>query len=68
MDTEEKAYSEGHFAYHDGYRLKHNPYKRFTPEWEQWKEGWSDEKSEDPYWENVRRIQNNAKRRFSNKA
>ena len=68
MDIEEKAYSEGHFSYHDGRRLKDNPYKRFTTEWEQWKQGWTDERTEDPYWENVRRIQRNYKRRHSNGA
>ena len=54
MDSEEKAYEEGHNAYHDGYRLKDNPYKRFTKEWEEWKCGWLDEKSDDPYWEKLR--------------
>lgn len=66
MDTEEKAYSEGHFAYHDGYTLKYNPYKRFTAEWEQWKEGWHDEKSDDPYWEKIKKIHAKYKRIHGN--
>lgn len=61
MDTEEQAYSKGHQAYHDGYRLKHNPYKRHTKEWEEWRTGWGDEKSDDPYWEKIRRIHNKQK-------
>jgi len=61
MDSEDLAYSEGHNKYHDGYTLRHNPYKRFTPEWQQWKQGWLDEKSDDPYWETVNRIQKNTK-------
>ena len=59
-EEEEKAYSEGHQAYHDGYKLKDNPYKRFSNLWEQWKQGWNDEKLDDPYWEKVIRIQKNA--------
>lgn len=66
MDSEEKAYSEGHQAYHDGHRLKSNPYKRFTKEWIEWKSGWEDEKKDDPYWENVRRLQKNAFNRIKN--
>jgi len=50
MDSEDKAYSEGHQAYHDGYTLK-----RFTKEWEEWRNGWNDEKADDPYWEKIRR-------------
>ncbi len=55
MDSEEKEYGEGHQAYHDGYTLKHNPYKRFTKEWDEWRYGWNDEKCDDPYWEKMRK-------------
>lgn len=51
------AYGEGQQAYHDGYGLKYNPYKRFTEkwnEWNEWKEGREDEKKNDPYWEKLR--------------
>lgn len=66
MNSEEKAYSEGHQAYHDGYRLKSNPYKRFTLEWEEWRSGWNDEKNDDPYWEKVRRLQQKAYKKLMN--
>lgn len=49
------AYSKGHDAYYNGYRLKDNPYKRYTDQWEQWRQGWNDEKQDDPYWEKSRR-------------
>jgi len=55
MDIEEIAYGKGHNAYHNGYTKKDNPYKRFTKEWEQWREGWNDEKSDDPYWEKLKK-------------
>lgn len=56
MDSEDIAYDQGHNAHHDGYGLKHNPYKRFTPEWEKWKQGWEDEKKDDPYWSKHRKL------------
>lgn len=56
MNSEEKAYGEGHEAYHDGHTLRDNPYKRHTEEWIEWKNGWNDEKSDDPYWEKIRKI------------
>lgn len=49
-------YGQGHMAYHDGYRLSDNPYKRYSEEWQEWRDGWNDEKREDPYWERIRRI------------
>ena len=49
MDLLEQAYSLGHQAYHDGYRLKNNPYKRHTEEWEEWKSGWNDEEFKEKY-------------------
>ena len=58
----EKQYSEGHVAYYNGLRLKDNPYKRFTQEWEQWRQGWNDEKSDNPYWERLRYIQKKHRR------
>lgn len=64
MDSEELAYSKGHEAHHNGYTLKYNPYKRFTPEWVEWKQGWNDEKNDDPYWVKTRRLQSNAKKRY----
>ena len=60
MDEEEKAYSDGHNAYHNGYTLKNNPHKRFTEEWEEWRSGWNDEKKDDPYWERVKRLRKKA--------
>lgn len=54
MDTKEQAYSQGHQAYHDGYNLRNNPHKRYTEEWDEWRSGWSDEKSDDPYWERIK--------------
>lgn len=56
MDSLEKAYGDGHNAYHDGKSLKDNPYKRFSSEWDSWKTGWNDEKKDDPYWERVKQI------------
>jgi len=66
MDSEDKAYSEGHEAYHDGHGLRTNPYKRFTNEWEQWRMGWKDEKADDPYWERVKYQQKKAYKKFIN--
>jgi ribosome modulation factor len=60
IEEEEEAYSQGHQAYHDGHTLKDNPFKRFTEQWDEWKSGWNDEKSDDPYWEKIRRIQRKA--------
>ena len=57
MDSEEKAYAEGHEAGHNGYGLSANPYKRFTAEWREWKQGWNDEQQDDPYWVNLKKIQ-----------
>ena len=68
MDSLEKAYAEGHNAYHDGYRLKDNPYKRFSEEWGYWRMGWYDEKQDDPYWEKVRCLQRNATKKINKKA
>lgn len=51
-----KAYGEGHNAYHDGKKLKHNPYKRFSIDWEEWKMGWYDEMTDDPYWEMIKKF------------
>lgn len=50
----EEAYYKGHLAYFSGYTLKWNPYERQyqSDEWEQWRLGWQDEKSDAPYWEN----------------
>jgi ribosome modulation factor len=66
MDANEVAYAEGHQAYHDGHRLKDNPYKRHSEQWEEWRTGWSDEKADDPYWERVRRIQAKALKNIKN--
>lgn len=66
MDGDEIAYGKGHDAAHDGYTLKYNPYKRFTSEWYEWKSGWNDENSDDPYWKNVKRLQRNSKKRKVN--
>lgn len=55
VDNEE-AYGEGHQAYYDGYSLIHNPYKRNTEMWEEWRSGWLDEKHDDPYWEKVKKL------------
>lgn len=55
IDSLEEAYNKGHNAYHDGYTLKHNPYKRNTKEWVEWRMGWNDEKNDDPYWEKHKR-------------
>ena len=55
MDKLEEAYHKGHIAYHDGYTLKYNPYKRHSEEWEEWRIGWNDEKCDDPYWEKAKR-------------
>ena len=59
MDNEEKAYDEGQNAQYKGYTLKHNPYKRFTTEWEQWKMGWEDMNNDDNYWRNIKNLQKN---------
>ncbi len=61
MDKIKVAYFNGHIAYHFGYTLKHNPYKRHTEECEEWKSGWNDEKS-DPYWEKYKRNCNKFKK------
>lgn len=50
MSEEKNPYGEGHEAHYIGHRLKDNPYKRFTEDWEQWREGWKDEDADDPYW------------------
>lgn len=63
MDSEDKCYSEGYNAYYNGFTLSQNPYKRFTPEWEQWRYGNNDSKKDNPYWETVKRLQRNAKRK-----
>lgn len=52
-----KSYGDGHEAYYNGLRLRDNPYKKFSHEWEQWRQGWHDEKSDNPYWEKIIRIQ-----------
>jgi len=49
-----EAYGLGHNAYHDGKRLRHNPYKRFTEAWDEWRTGWLDERNDDPYWDKKR--------------
>ena len=66
MDIEDIAYDKGQNAQHDGYTLKDNPFKRFSPEWEQWKMGWGDMNNDDPYWKNVKRLQRNAFNRIKN--
>lgn len=50
MKKEINQYGEGHEAHYRGYRLKHNPYKRFSKEWEEWRDGWKDSDKDDPYW------------------
>ena len=60
-DSEDKAYDEGQVAAYSGYRLRHNPYKRFTKEWEAWKQGWQDDRSDDRYWKEIDRQQRNYK-------
>lgn len=62
MDREEVVYAEGHHAHYCGHGLRHNPYKRFTPDWSNWRTGWLDEQKDDPYWENTRKAQRRAKR------
>lgn len=47
----EIAYSEGHQAYHDGYTLTDNPYSVRSKQADEWRSGWKDERSDDPYWE-----------------
>ena len=63
MDSEEIAYGLGHEAYYDGKGLRRNPYQRKTIEWEQWRQGWNDEKTDNPYWEKVKRIQREWKKK-----
>lgn len=58
MDILELAYSQGHQAYYNGYGLISNPYKRYTKEWQEWRTGWNDEKSDDPYWDKIGIIKN----------
>lgn len=66
MDSEDIAYDKGQNAQYAGYTLKDNPFKRFSPEWEQWKMGWEDMNNDDWYWKNVKRIQRNAFNRIKN--
>lgn len=52
LDT---AYSEGHDAYHDGHALSTNPYSQRSEQANKWRTGWKDERSDDPYWEKIKR-------------
>ena len=64
MNSEEKAFDEGWNAAYKGYMRKDNPYKRFTPEWTEWREGNVLGHRDDPYWINTRSLQANAKKRI----
>ena len=64
MNSEEKAFDEGWNAAYKGYMRKDNPYKRFTIEWSNWRDGNDFSHQSDPYWINIRRLQANAKRRI----
>ena len=52
-----EPYSEGYAAQHNGYRLSDNPYKRFTDNWSNWKQGWCDNDKDDPYYRKLRALQ-----------
>lgn len=65
-ELEEKIFAEGYQAQHDGHRLRDNPYKRFSLEWEEWKSGHECSSKDDPYWENVRKIQKKALKNILN--
>ncbi len=50
------AYSEGHNGYHDGRVLGDNPYSLRSEQGASWRDGWKDERNDDPYWEPIKRI------------
>jgi len=59
-----KYYGQGHEAHYRGYTLKHNPYKRFSNEWTNWRQGWNDSNNDDDYWQKIRNIHRNTKRKL----
>lgn len=67
-ELEEKIFAQGYQAQHDGYRLRDNPYKRFSPEWEEWKNGHECSAKDDPYWNNVRKMQKKATKNLVSKS
>lgn len=55
-------FDEGWSAAYLGYSKRHNPYKRHTAEWEEWRDGNNMGHKDDPYWLNLKKIQQKIKR------
>jgi len=64
MDSEEKAFDEGWNASYKGYTKKHNPYKRHSVEWVQWRDGNVLGHKDDPYWIRLKTLQYKIKKKI----